>query len=158
MSDVLKRIFSFVEHIPPTTCWFWVGAVFSNKAKNKQPCMKLGGRVVPVRRLMYELEVGEIHDAGVRVSVSCGHDLCVNPDHLRLRAGRDIGAEGLESQKKLRTHKTRFRCGHKVTKANSSHKSKDGYRYTTCRRCELESKRKYARSERRRISRRKTPW
>ncbi len=58
----------------------WVGFA----TKGKHPQIHIGGKVQPVRRVVYEAVHGPIK-SGLQVGTACEHELCVHPDCLRAR-------------------------------------------------------------------------
>ena len=62
------------------TCLVWTG----HASLGKYPQMRVGGKVQPVRRMIWSL-VHETMPHGLQVGVSCDTDLCVHPDCLVAR-------------------------------------------------------------------------
>ena len=62
----------------PTTgpCWNWEGTVNGNS-----PVVNVGGRMITVRRAIYELVSGAPIPADIRLSAGCTRMFCVNPNH-----------------------------------------------------------------------------
>jgi len=131
VSEVLNRVMKFVEYVPESTCWFWMGAVASKTGQT--PVIKLDGKAVPVRRVVYQLEVGEILEDNTRVITSCESLLCVNPDHLIAVPASELTVAGHKTQSRLAGKKTHFPCGHPRSPENMRRQSKGGY---DCRECQ----------------------
>ena len=88
-------------------CLIWTG----HATYGKYPQVRSGGKVVPVRREIYQLIHGEL-PARIQVGVKCGCLLCVHPDHLIART-RAKAAKGKKLSPK---HKLRIA----LTKRNKS--------------------------------------
>lgn len=68
------------EHLPytePGTCWNWNGL----STDTGYPMVNFQGQRLGVRRLMYEIHVGDIKK-GASVRMHCGNVQCVNPEHM----------------------------------------------------------------------------
>lgn len=80
-------------------CWVWVGTTLQSRRKTYDqrcivpstrkrlrapayPMLKVGGRQVNVRRLVYTLWQVRPLLQGATVRATCGNSLCVNPLHL----------------------------------------------------------------------------
>lgn len=84
-------------------CWNWVGHI----NKRGHPIMK--HKIPrPARRISFELYIGEILQDRVGVFVTCGNELCVNPNHLELRCLEQI----LKSTQDKGREKTFCKRGH----------------------------------------------
>ncbi len=65
------------------TCLVWLGArAWGPKGQTSYGVMRVGGKLVLVRRLAYRLAKGEPGKNVVRAT--CGDSLCCNPRHLVL--------------------------------------------------------------------------
>ena len=84
LTPLPSRFWTHVERIPPSTCWYWVGAASGSslrKGGQSYGHMKVAGRMVKTSRLMHEAAIGPI-PAGYHIDHSCHNSLCVNPAHL----------------------------------------------------------------------------
>lgn len=61
-------------------CMLWAG----HANGGKHPQWRIGGKLYPARRVVYELTHGPILKK-VQIGTRCGCDLCVHPDHLVAR-------------------------------------------------------------------------
>lgn len=59
-------------------CWLWKGG-----AQNGQGKIRIGKKIVAVRRAAWEIYHGKI-PSGMFVKLTCDNKLCCNPDHLYL--------------------------------------------------------------------------
>lgn len=82
--DDHARFDSYVEMIPFSTCWYWVG--WTNE--NGYGRINISGKMLFAHRYNYERYVGPISD-GLFVLHKCDTPLCCNPDHLELGTNTD---------------------------------------------------------------------
>lgn len=69
------------NEIEEDDCWVWGAKV----RKGRPPIVRDGEKVVQVRRLVYELAIGEIGPKRVIVP-KCWNDQCVNPHHMAAKS------------------------------------------------------------------------
>lgn len=62
MKSLADRIEAQVLVIPPSSCHYWQGAVANKNALRPQPVIKLAGKARPLRRVVYEMAIGEIDE------------------------------------------------------------------------------------------------
>lgn len=87
-SDVFER---YVERIPFTTCWIWVGQ--SITGKSDYGYFRENKRVVLAHRRALEWKLGKTF--GEIVRHSCDTPSCVNPAHLLLGSYKDNVADAV---------------------------------------------------------------
>lgn len=77
-----KKTFQTLELLMKRTieegeCWLWQGY-----SHNKTPQVSHGGKMMPVRRV-FSLLLDKNYPEGGFITVKCGNQMCVNPDHAR---------------------------------------------------------------------------
>jgi len=76
-------------------CWVWTGGCTRSSRGEQYPCVRIGGKTHTVRRVLYEYYKGTMTK---RTTMSCGNELCVNPEHVVLSSA----ATGAERARKHR--------------------------------------------------------
>lgn len=66
-------------------CWIWQGAL---QASGQVPSMRWGNSVINVRRLLLLAQGRKID--GLVVTYTCGHRLCVQPDHIQVMTRKSL--------------------------------------------------------------------
>lgn len=83
--SVTDKIMARVVKAGPAECWLWTGP----KSEKGQPHGHVNGRTGSIRRALWIAITGETLPKTTWVGVTCGEQLCLNPDHLRLRVTLD---------------------------------------------------------------------
>lgn len=65
-------------------CLIWTQAASTRKGAQGQPYAQHGGKVVGLRRLVYELATGEPPPEGKVLRMRCEQSLCLHQDHMRV--------------------------------------------------------------------------
>lgn len=78
---LIERFEQYIERIPFTTCWIWVGSLRINRGVKKYGGFKIGVVSYLAHRVSYELFRGAIQ-GGLTLDHLCRQTLCVNPSHL----------------------------------------------------------------------------
>lgn len=88
-----KPFMEWVECVPFSTCWYWMGQV----DRDGYGKVRFNGKYPTAHRASYEMHIGPI-SPGLCVCHSCDEPSCVNPDHLWLGTvadnARDREAKG----------------------------------------------------------------
>jgi hypothetical protein len=142
--SIAARIDKYTAYAPPSDCVFWIGAVMSKSQKKLTPCLKIGGRVVSVRKLVYELEVGEILEPKIRITNRCGEGLCIAAHHIEAVWTGALTAPGRKTQHLRSFTRTYFRCGHRIPPENTV--KIPGRAIGKCRACKRASNRAWKRN------------
>lgn len=74
----MQRFWKKVDRRKPTECWPWTAAL----SNGRRPAIKYRRKVIPARRLAWQLAFGDI-PAGCTVTSVC-NGTCMNPAHLTL--------------------------------------------------------------------------
>jgi hypothetical protein len=111
---MIERFLDKIAIVPHSGCWIWLGGV----TKYGSASIKWKGRARNVRRVLYEIEIGEILEDDIQIVAECGLKECVSPHHAGyVPNGFHISrAKAVQATKSSSTH---FRCGHEKTSENS---------------------------------------
>jgi hypothetical protein len=81
---ILKYKERYIERVPETGCWLWVGQCWSNG----YGYVRYNGKAESAHRYIYRLYKGEF-DPSLDMLHHCDVPSCVNPDHLFLGTHTD---------------------------------------------------------------------
>src|ERR1019366_8707865 len=113
MTPVHERFLSHVKI--EGECWIWQAAT-----NNGHGIFNVAGRSKLARRVSWEMFGRELK-AGIRLTTTCGSQLCVNPKHIIETTYKEMGEK--MSQLPLKTHCKR---GHAFEKHGVVWKTKTG--------------------------------
>lgn len=85
VSIIMDRILDKCSLI--NACWIWTGAT---RQIGAYPMMRINKKNHRVREIVLNCFVGSDVPSGMDIKVSCGNDLCVNPEHLFLSSRSGI--------------------------------------------------------------------
>lgn len=125
VQDLNDRIERFVERIPESGCWIWIGSLGSHGYG------QIGIRNImnTAHRVVYEFYKGEI-PKGLYLDHLCRVKCCVNPNHLEPVTNRENLLRGkgpnkekcrqnIEIARKAKFDKNTCRHGHEYTEENT---------------------------------------
>jgi len=99
MPSYAERLEALIVPEPNTGCWLWTGSL----TRGGYAQIRVGGRLVYVHRVSYEMKHGPIPD-GLTLDHLCRVRSCANPDHVQpvthaenmRRARRSVCRQGHE--------------------------------------------------------------
>lgn len=107
-TDTRKRFLSYVEFIPESSCYHWVGRTFG---KNPYGAFWLDGNNCLAHRVAWELRFGKILK-GLCVCHTCDNPKCVRTEHMFLGT---IAENNADKQRKNRQAKGERMAAAKLT-------------------------------------------
>ena len=134
--DPLKDKILARSRSTPEGCWFWEGALSTDKRYGRLHATGVGEQLA--HRVSYRVFVGPIPE-GMTLDHLCGQSRCVNPAHLEPVSLREniMRGSGICAQHARQTHCKR---GHEFTPENT-YRYADGRR--GCRTCQRANRRRH---------------
>ena len=99
-------------------CWLWIGAVYDEKRKHKQPIVSYKGKHYKASRVV--MHIFEDFDLNSKLQINhkplgCNNSLCINPEHMYVGTPQENARDRDASGNRPYANKTLCNYGHELS-------------------------------------------